>query len=82
MKKHNLSTVQESEDVMPFAKKMDYAVQFIADTLQGDLGQFENFGKVMDASEAEICNHMEEERQEMKNKPHITGKNDQSKISY
>lgn len=29
VQKHNLSTVQESEDMMPFAKKMDSALNFI-----------------------------------------------------
>ena len=33
VKKHNLSSVQEGEDLMPFSKKMDQALMFIDEAL-------------------------------------------------
>ncbi|CDW76813.1 UNKNOWN [Stylonychia lemnae] len=66
VKKHNLSTVQESEE-HPFSKKMDMALQFI-DDMHDKVIQFENFNHSLDQSEIEIHNNLEEKRREQKNR--------------
>lgn len=48
VKKHNLSTVQEGEDLLPFSKKMDTALLFIGEVLADNIHQFDNFQKPLD----------------------------------
>lgn len=44
LEKHDLSTVQDGEDHLPFSSKMDAALNFIGDALSENVYQFNRFG--------------------------------------